>query len=342
MKDALDRPDPAPKSDHTLLGTRQGGYLLAGTAKPKDRTMIRSWPFNTSNIVAGLGCRLSFWYAASKDATLFLQLGPKDSFDRFQTVWTAEDQVNLTSQGRWKYAKIYQDDLRTFAPEAVARFVAVRGRGYVAIDDVQVVCGDDRNEGVCQCDQGYSNRPASPGGSFNCTLDDGEVLPEPAEAESRCRPNAGCDLTMTCERGEEERVCGGGVTEYKSASCARCAYENSWSLGPCRTLAADDSVISTCRGTSTDALRYSSLCSSSTSNVVCMLGKNYRNRFCGLCNDLPLGTSAFNGYCSSIVSAQGEEVIDTCLRKRDDADCAESLPNVVCSTDGKQYKSSVW
>jgi len=204
--------------------------------------------------------------------------------------------------------------------------------------------GDDREEGVCECMQGYTNQPVAPGVPFNCVLDAGEVLPpQPTEPESRCRANAGCKISLACEMGPADPVCGGGTTLYKSLDCARCAYESDIFKGVCRSMAADDDVVSVCHGTTTEAQRYVDLCTSGGRSVQCMNGKNYANKWCGLCNDVPAEAGTINGYCSGVVSAQGEVVIDECPRGHPATkQCLESMPFVVCGSDGKQYKNSVW
>ena len=102
------------------------------------------------------------------------------------------------------------------AQQVYAVFAAQAGpRGYVAIDDVDIMCGSTEF-GECACNDGYEMLA-----NHTCVLsNDPDGAPELPKLVDTCRRHAPCDQVVNCENGGVDPVCAAG-TAYKNAYCAQ-------------------------------------------------------------------------------------------------------------------------
>lgn len=179
-----------PGHDHTFGDNEaapKGHYFLLSSDTWSRYAYLTTFTFPTKNVQAGLGCRFIFHFATEgRNSLLNLRMSPGLSETQtrpaYRNVWSAAT-YNKTGAGTgpWYTAAIYASDLAQFGDNAVAQFQGRRdASGYVAVDDIRLVCGDNQEEGVCMCEQGY-HQESKDGEPLQCVIDKGEKPPAPLE-----------------------------------------------------------------------------------------------------------------------------------------------------------------
>lgn len=327
-----------PPTDYTYHTSQVGNYLLFNASDDTRTNFVFSDQLDTVKL--GHSCVITFAYAiAGSQSFLNLSLIQNDPVKPAAAIWTGNATSALSlpdTVGVWKHHWQSLAHTTTNPAKLFARFTAsTNGRGFVAIDQVDVFCGaDDRGE--CACNEGYRMTA-----DHTCVPSAGpDWSPVEPKLIDQCRAGASCALTQACDLGDKDPVCAAG-TGYKNWACALCNYESRPSIynGSCTAPPAPNDMIATCLPQSVRA----SACATSPVHVVCAANKQYKSPSCAQCNNI---TDYVSSFCSAAVSAATVEVVDTCPDKivfpasNYVTLCQNVAPNVACATPGPRDATS--
>jgi hypothetical protein len=307
----------------------------------------------------GYACTFSFWFHMyGKDVrSLSVSVRGVQSDNVFQTLWIRQAPPNAADEvhDQWQRASF---DLDRFANRgAIQLRISADANGPygdIAIDDVEIVCGDNDAPGSqCICNAGYS------GDGFSCTVNDGEIVTDPTtEAPvtdqppiDSCPPDAPSAEQEICKNRADNAVCVNGQG-YRNEFCAYCngATDSQIQYGPCFT--DPSKFVSSCPDGSDEQLAQECLffsqhfkCDAKTETVT------YKNVYCAQCNGLApsdvtdgaCNTGSFIHPCSTIKCGRNAQCALTV------ADCDFEDPDTplcgwtnIISSDKYDYDQFNW